>query len=128
MMLILQNINVTMSSGSSTYIKVVEAWKQALSAFEDLLAGLPQQVLNGSVLAALSAWHLYPDLIALAHKTVNVKFEDILLPSQGVVTVSLQSSSPHEKGIQWSLALSHTHVSMVTLLLWMQMRCVGGSI
>ena len=108
MMLIVQNLKVVINGGPSTYAEVVEAWKQALLGFEDLLAGLPQQVSNGAILAALSAWHLYPDLIVLLTKTENVQFEDPLLPKHRVVTVGLQSASPaHKNGIQWSLTLSH---------------------
>lgn len=108
LMLILGNINITISGGSSTYTKVMEAWKQAMVGFEDLLGGMPQQISSGAILRALSAWHLYPDLIVVVDKTVNVRFQDPLLPGQGVVTIGLQSSEqPHENGIQWSLTLSH---------------------
>jgi len=108
LMLILRNINTTVSGGSSTYVKVLEAWKQAMVGFEDLLGGMPQQVSSGAVLRALSAWHLYPDLIVLVDKTVNVKFEDPLLPIQGAVTIGLQSKEEApDNGVQWSLTLSH---------------------
>ena len=108
LMLVLRNINTTISGGSSTYTKVMEAWKQAMVGFEDLLAGMPQEVSSGAVLRALSAWHLYPDLIVLAEKTVNVRFQDPLIPQQGVVTVGLQFKEVEpDKGIQWSLTLSH---------------------
>lgn len=107
-MLILKNINTTISGGSSTYTKVMDAWKQAMVGFEDLLAGMPQQVSSGAVLRALSAWHLYPDLIALVDKPVNVRFQDPLIPKHGVVTIGLQSKEVEsDKGIQWSLTLSH---------------------
>ena len=108
LMLILRNINVPVSCGSSTYAKVIEAWKQAMIGFEDLLGGMPQQVSNGAILRALSSWHLYPNLIVLVEKTVHVKFGDPLLPEQSIVTVGLQSAnSVHQEGIQWSLTLSH---------------------
>ena len=108
LMLILGNINVTVSGGSSTYTKVIDAWKQAMLGFEDLLGGMPQQISNGAILRALSAWHLYPDLIVLVNKAVNVRFEDPLLPEHGIVTVGLQSENHNlERGIQWSLTLSH---------------------
>ncbi len=108
LMLILRNINTRISGGSSTYNTVIEAWKQAMLGLEDLLGGMPQQVSNGAVLRALSSWHLYPNLIVLVDKVVNVKFDDPLFPEQGVVTVGLQSSDEeHNTGIQWSLTLSH---------------------
>ena len=108
LMLMLRNVNTTIGGGSSTYVKVLEAWTQAMVGFEDLLKGVPQQVSSGAVLRALSAWHLYPDLIVLAEKTINVKFADPLLPRQGVVTIGLQLKGKEpDKGIQWSLTLSH---------------------
>ena len=108
LMLILRNINTRISGGSSTYKTVIEAWKQAMLGLEDLLRGMPQQVSNGAVLRALSSWHLFPNLIVLVDKIVNVKFEDPLFPEQAVVTVGLQSSDEeHDNGIQWSLTLSH---------------------
>ncbi|MCJ1230363.1 hypothetical protein MMC12_007036 [Toensbergia leucococca] len=108
LMLILRNINIPISSGSSTYGKVIEAWKQAMSGFEDLLSGMPQQVSSGAILRALSAWHLFPNLIVLVGNTVNVRFEDPLLPEESVVTIGLQQADAnHQGGIQWSLTLSH---------------------
>ena len=108
LMLILRNINTRISRGSSTYKMVIEAWKQAMLGLEDLLGGMPQQVSNGAVLRALSSWHLFPNLIVLVDKIVNVKFEDPLFSEQAVVTVGLQSSDEeHDAGIQWSLTLSH---------------------
>lgn len=108
LMLILRNINIPVSGGSSTYSKVIEAWKHAMTGFEDLLNGMPQQVSNGAILRALSSWYLYPNLIVLVEQTVHVKFEDPLFPQQSVLTVGLQSFNPaHSEGIRWSLTLSH---------------------
>lgn len=108
LMLILENIKTTIGGGSSTYAKAMDAWKSAMVGFEDLLGGLPQQVSSGAILRALSSWHLYPDLIVLVDKTVNVKFEDPLVPAQGIVTVGLQSrDESQDTGIQWSITLSH---------------------
>jgi hypothetical protein len=108
LMLILNNINIPISSGSSTYRKVIDAWKDAMTGFEDLLSGMPQQVSNGAILRALSSWYLYPNLIVLVERTVHVKFEDPLLPGQSAVTVGIQHvDSANQQGIQWSLALSH---------------------
>lgn len=108
LMLILRNINVPVSGASSTYAKVIEAWKHAMAGFEDLLDGMPQQLSNGAILRALSSWYLYPNLIVLVEHTVHVRFEDPLFPQQSVLTVGLQSVNPvHSEGISWSLTLSH---------------------
>ena len=108
LMLILKNLTIPVATGVSTYSNVIHAWKQAMSGLEKLLSGLPQQVWDGTILLALSAWHLYPDLIVLGSKTVNVQLRDPLLTNCGLVTVGLQSTDKEfEKGIEWSLTLSH---------------------
>ena len=108
LMLILNNISVPISSGSSTYPTVLDAWTQAMNRFESLLGGASQEVYNGAVLRALSSWHLYPSLTVLVEKTVNVHFEDSLIPEGTVITIGLQSTDPKQnEGIKWSLTLSH---------------------
>ena len=108
LMLILENINVPFNGGPTTYGKVVRAWQDAMAGMENLLCGRPQSVSNGAVLLALSAWHLYPDLIVLSNETTNVKFKDPLVPRNGVLTIGLHSvNSVDRKGIRWSLTLSH---------------------
>ncbi|MCJ1387283.1 hypothetical protein MMC18_000124 [Xylographa bjoerkii] len=108
LMLILENINIPFNGGPTTYGKVVGAWQQAMIGMENLLCGRPQSVSNGSVLLALSAWHLYPDLIVFSNETTNIKFKDPLIPRNGIVTIGLQSANLIDKrGIQWSLTLSH---------------------
>ena len=107
LMLILKNINVPFSGGSSTYIRVIEAWRQAMIGLENLLHGRPQSISNGEVLLALSAWHLFPDLIVLGKETTNVKFKDALVPHSGIGTIGLRPADASKKAIQWSLTLSH---------------------
>ncbi|MCJ1384787.1 hypothetical protein MMC17_007905 [Xylographa soralifera] len=108
LMLILENINIPFNGGANTYGKVVGAWQQAMIGMENLLCGRPQSISNGSVLLALSAWHLYPDLIVLSNETTNIKFKDPLVPPNGIVTIGLHSTKLIDrKGIQWSLTLSH---------------------
>ncbi|MCJ1228957.1 hypothetical protein MMC12_005621 [Toensbergia leucococca] len=108
LMLILKNIEIPFNGGPSTYVKVVKAWQQAMIAIENMLCGRPLAISNGSVLLALSAWHLFPDLIVLRQDTINVKFNDPLVPQNGIGTIGLQLVPPKNiKGIQWSLSLSH---------------------
>ena len=106
LMLILKNINVPFAGGPSTYAKVIETWQQAMTGLENLLCGKPQSILSASVLLALSAWHLFPDLIVLSKETTNVKFKDPLVPRTGIGTVGMQSTAS-TTGTQWSLTLSH---------------------
>lgn len=106
--LIVKNIPASVSAGSSTYSKVVTAWRAAMQGLEDLLKGMPQQISDGAILLALSAWHLYPDMIVLRNKPQKVKFSDPLFPPTGVITVGLESVDPtFDQGIKWSLTLSH---------------------
>jgi hypothetical protein len=63
--LILKNINIPVSGGSTTYMKVISAWKGAMLGLEQLLSGIPQQVCDGAILLALSSWHIFPDLLVL---------------------------------------------------------------
>ena len=105
LMLILKNIDIPFTGGPSTYVKVIEAWREAMNGMESLLSGQPQSISTGSILLALSAWHLYPDLIVIGKELTSVPFHDSLVPSGGVATIGLQYMDGH--GSRWSLALSH---------------------
>ena len=75
-----------------------------------LLNGEPQSVTDGAILLALSAWHLYPDLVVLGNETTNVRFQDPLMHPAGLVTVGLTNANADlgsGEGMHWSLALSH---------------------
>lgn len=110
LMLILKNLEIPVNDGRSTYQKVVNAWKDAMKGLENLLCGMPHEISDGAILLALSAWHLYPDLVVLSNETKTVSFKDALFPAGGVVTVGLHPQSTEEStGMQWSLTLSHLH-------------------
>lgn len=81
-----------------------------MTGLECLLKGMPQEVGDGSILLALSAWHLYPDLIVLSTETKKVEFADALFPPEAVLTVGLRQDGVGDDdlgGFRWSLALSH---------------------
>jgi hypothetical protein len=106
--LILKNIQASFSGGPSTYAKVIDVWRKAMVGMEEFLCGRPQSISDGSIFLAFSAWHFFPDLIVLGNETVNVKFNDKLIPKSAIGTVGLESSTSNPKGgIRWSLALSH---------------------
>ena len=63
LMLILNNLSIPVNGKIGTYESVVHALKSALTAMEGLLLGRPQSVQDGSLLLALSCWHIYPDLL-----------------------------------------------------------------
>ncbi|KAF2029210.1 hypothetical protein EK21DRAFT_68043 [Setomelanomma holmii] len=106
--LVRKNIVLPVSGGSSTYDDVMNVWKRSMLTVEHFLAGKPQEITDGSVLLAFSAWHLYPDLVVLGAHTIKVSFKDKLVPSTAVGTVGATGLNvPEREGIQWSLALSH---------------------
>ncbi|KAH0837707.1 hypothetical protein FOPE_04933 [Fonsecaea pedrosoi] len=108
--LILDNLTtLPVSAGKDTYAKIINAWEGAINGFEALLNGNPQNATDSSVLLALSAWHLYPDLIVLSSETKKVVFQDSLFPASVAITVglSLKDDDAVSPGFQWSLALSH---------------------
>ena len=105
MILISRNVRIPYEGGPSTYAKVLEVWKEAMIGMERLVLGQPQMITTRSVILALSAWHLYPDLVVLSSTPTSVTFKDDLIPSTGVATIGIQSSD--HKPLQWSLALSH---------------------
>lgn len=107
LMLILKNCQLPFDGGIP-YSKVIATWRQALSGLEDLLCGRPQEISNGSIPLAFSAWHLYPNLIVLGSEVKDVKFNDPLVDPRGVGTIALEPRSPTEnQGTTWSLTLSH---------------------
>ncbi|MCJ1384979.1 hypothetical protein MMC17_008097 [Xylographa soralifera] len=110
LMLVLQRVRIPISGGGNTYIKVTQAWKNAMIGLEHILSGMPQQISSGAILLALTAWHLYPDLVVLGSKTQTVALADPIFKDAGIVTVGLETSDTEgEGGIQWSLTLSQLH-------------------
>ena len=105
--LITRDCGMHVSSVGSTYKSVVEVWKVAMKTVQDLISGMPQRISKGAVLVGLSAWHIYPDLNVVG-PIAHVKFNDRIVAAGGVITIGLQSASLEEqKGVQWSLSLSH---------------------
>ena len=109
--LILQNLSMPQMHSHSglQYAKVISAWTNSLTGFEELLEGRPQTITDSSLLLALSAWHLYPNLLVLSSEVKNVLFNDKLMPQQAVVTVGLlpKATDDDSGAFRWSLALSH---------------------
>lgn len=108
LMLIFKNVHLPFDGGSSTYTKVIDAWRHAMSGLEDLLCGRPQEIRSRSILLAFSAWHLYPDLIVLGSEVRNVPFGDHCVNPTGIGTIAWEPrpDAPNQ-ATSWSLALSH---------------------
>ncbi|KAK8018530.1 hypothetical protein PG991_007720 [Apiospora marii] len=108
--LVIKNIRMPVMSDTSLYASVTKAWIQALVGIERLIAGEPQSVTSGAILLAISAWHLYPDLLVFTSQTTSVIFKDPYMNRSGVLTVGITNSaraSTGKDGIYWSVALSH---------------------
>jgi len=78
-------------------------------ALESLVVGMPQSLhQDGSILLALSAWHLYPDLLILKDNIKRVQFEDPLIASSGTLSLGMFKDGDSElRGVYWSLSLAH---------------------
>lgn len=77
--LILSNIEgLAVSSMTSTYRSVIDAWVTALQGMENLVNGTSQGVSTGGLLLALSSWHLYPDMIVRIHSLEFFSFKRVL--------------------------------------------------
>lgn len=107
LMLIVNNVYVNNGEGQTTYQKVKNAWRHALIGMENLVQGRPQDASDGSVLLAISSWHIYPDLMVLGSSTKTVKFDDPLVQAGGIITIGLHEGFEGEvPGMHWSLTLS----------------------
>ncbi|KAL9603036.1 MAG: hypothetical protein Q9219_001400 [cf. Caloplaca sp. 3 TL-2023] len=107
LMLILDNVQIPVNKVPDTYISVMEAWNSSLGQMEALLQGISQQAHNGDILLGLSAWHLYPNIIAVKPSMAEVRQNDPVFASGGVLTLGLETSTPQELGIHWSLPLAY---------------------
>lgn len=107
--LILRNINLQMSGHTvNVYESVMSVWQASLRIAENLVSGIPQEVQDGSALASLAAWHLYPDLHVFGSKIVDIKMQDPLVSAGGVLSLGCSpSATTPTDGITWSLSLAH---------------------
>ncbi|KAF2180319.1 hypothetical protein K469DRAFT_753525 [Zopfia rhizophila CBS 207.26] len=106
--LILDNISLPVSKKPELYPAVIETWKKAMTALNDLILGRPQRIQSGDVLLGISAWHLYPDMSVLRDTPQYIAQRDDLISSGGIITIGLEGR-PDEAGdgIYWSLPLAH---------------------
>ncbi|KAM0796941.1 hypothetical protein BDR22DRAFT_811287, partial [Usnea florida] len=106
LMLILDNIGQHVNSVQGTFESVIKAWQDSLTVFEALVSGVSQKAKSGEILLALSAWHLYPDLMIVEPLPKTVNQNDSLIPSCGILTVGLHRVGEEQGGIRWSLPLA----------------------
>lgn len=107
-MLVLDNINIPVNNRTQVYGSVIQTWKNALTTMDQIIKGTPYGIQDGAVLAALAAWHLYPDIVVLGKETVEIRQKDILVHQGGVLTIGLEvEPKADKKGLFWSLSLAH---------------------
>lgn len=106
--LIVDNVQGSVNKISDTYESVITAWKNSLTQMDGLIEGIPQQAMNGEILLALSAWHLFPDLVVVNPRTTQVYQNDHIFTSGGVLTIGLEKPDPdpYRNGVYWSLPLA----------------------
>ncbi|KAI1310064.1 hypothetical protein F5Y03DRAFT_403671 [Xylaria venustula] len=93
LMLIVNNVNLPVSTKPTLYRNMLQAWSSAMLAADNLIRGVPQSVEYGSILLGISSWHIYPDMVVLQSSPTPISQSDPLRPS--------------ETGISWSLPLGH---------------------
>ncbi|KAH0428975.1 hypothetical protein CcaCcLH18_08728 [Colletotrichum camelliae] len=105
--LILKNIQLSMGTDLKVYPGVIEAWKKTLRTVDRLVAGIPQEVQDGSAILGLAAWHIYPDINVFGSRNVEVYMRDPLVAPGGVLSLGCSPSvSTSTSGVSWSLSLA----------------------
>ncbi|KAL4878202.1 hypothetical protein BJY04DRAFT_229923 [Aspergillus karnatakaensis] len=101
---------MTSTAKDKVYKSVLHNFCIALSTLDNLVSGKPQRILDGGVLLGLTCWHLYPDLVILGSKTLQIDQKDALVEKGGVATLSIAyQDDPHDTqdGVYWSLSLAN---------------------
>lgn len=106
LVLILDNIRQHVNSAQGTFDSVIKAWQDSLTVFEALVNGVSQKAKSGEILLALSAWHLYPNLMIVEPCPKTIMQKDPLLHSCGILTIGLHRAEEEQGGISWSLPLA----------------------
>lgn len=103
---ILQSLSLPVDTSVDTYTSVIRAWNIAMSTIDSLIRGMPHSV-NGAVLVAISAWHIYPDIDLFGNHNKSFTFNDCLVQRGGCLTIGLEDRSPaNTSGVYWSLSLA----------------------
>ncbi|CAF9936138.1 MAG: hypothetical protein HETSPECPRED_010027 [Heterodermia speciosa] len=106
LMLIVDNVKGSVNKMNNTYESVLAAWKSSLTQMEGLIQGISQQATSGDILLALSAWHLFPDMLVVVPCKTQVRQHDQLFESGGVLTIGLEKPDLDNSGVSWSLPLA----------------------
>ncbi|KAK8070087.1 hypothetical protein PG994_006703 [Apiospora phragmitis] len=105
--LIVRNVSLPVNTHPKLFQNVLQTWKSAMMAVDNLIIGMPQSVENASVLLGISSWHLYPDMLVLQKAPKTVTQHDPLVSPAGILTIGLQMQRANKDGVYWSLPLGH---------------------
>lgn len=115
--LIFRNLTMAINEDGRVYDSILSAWTGGLQTLEGLIDGAPHNIRDGSVLLAISAWHIYPDIMVFGvDKTAastEVVMQDELVAEGGTISVGLSrfergdlnAEVPRGGGIYWSMPL-----------------------
>lgn len=105
--LILKNVNLSMGGENKVFSSVIETWVKALQTMQRLIAGIPQEVQDGSAIIGLAAWHIYPNISVFGSRNVEVHMDDALVAPGGVLSLGCSpSATTHMSGVSWALSLT----------------------
>lgn len=103
---ILQSLTIPVDTSVDLFTSVMRAWNIAMSTVDGLIRGMPHSV-NGAVLVAISAWHIYPDIDMFDPHKKFITFRDPLVQPGGRLTIGLEDRMPENtSGVYWSLSLA----------------------
>lgn len=105
--LIIDNVRAPVNQECGLFQSVMTAWTDGMTQMEGLVNGISQKAHTGGILLALSAWHLYPDMMVVVPCVTHVCQKDPMFASGGVVTTGLEKPHTDQKGVFWSLPLAH---------------------
>jgi hypothetical protein len=106
--IIIDNLGMPVSPKFVLYESVIDAWTSAMITVDKLISGESQSVHTGAPLLGLASWHIYPDMFVFGKgKNKEVKQNDPLVDSGGILTLGIEDVRHQGKGIYWSLPLAH---------------------
>ncbi|KAJ4394876.1 hypothetical protein N0V93_004096 [Gnomoniopsis smithogilvyi] len=113
--LIMENVRLPpFVDRGKTYDRVINAWFRSMEVLEALLRNEQRVAYDHVTLLAISAWHLYPDLLVFQDETKKIPFNDHLFSRTAVLSLGIEYHDARGKehdnvtnSTRWSLALSH---------------------
>ncbi|KAI1455912.1 hypothetical protein F4805DRAFT_434667 [Annulohypoxylon moriforme] len=106
-MLFSEKTGASVNHLNDPYDSVMLAWKDAMTAMNNLVKGIPMRVVNGAIPLGMSAWHLYPNLNVLSQGPDLILQNDPLIGRTGILTIDSEIRAEGQEGIRWSLPLSY---------------------